>query len=294
MKRIHGFKLWIILIVIEQCKAAPYSLSLTPASDTIQAGTTITITATVKDSLGNELSNYESTVQWILNYPPFDGSTLLGATIGNHVIFTATKAYHSDTIKALLLIEPMFSYIRKSVITIHPNRPYQVYIEKDSIPASLWSAVSPDTVRLVAYDSTLRLYAIERDTFGNYIRMAVNPSWAPLRNGIISVSSPLGKKGEANISAIDSGICPLVVRDSTLAADTVYIYVTNPPTVITQFPIGIGKGNTNNVRELYDLKGRKLCRSPNYGISGAYIVKVGYICNKRVRIAGSRELNFFR
>jgi hypothetical protein len=292
MFRISGLKLLIFLLAIEQCQAAPYSLSLTPASDTIQAGTTITITAIVKDSLGNELPNYESTVQWILNYPPFDGSKLLG-TLGKNTNFTAIKAYHSDTIKASLLIEPMFSYIRRSVITIHPNRPYQVYIEKDSIPASLWSAVSPDTVRLAAYDSTLHLYAIERDTFGNYIYIAGNSSWTTLRNGIISVSSPIGRKGEADISAIDSGICPLVVTDSTLAADTAYIYITTRPTVITQFPIGIGKGIVNNIRELYDLRGKRIYRSAHY-ISGVYIEKVGYIYYKRVRVTGSRESDYFR
>lgn len=287
MGRYRFFTLFIIFLAFKVCHAKYpfYSLSLTPSADTILAGTSIIITATVKDSLGTEYPSYESSVRWIVYDSLHDGT--ISSVTGKNVTFTAMKAYHIDTIRAMVMILPISSYKAQSIITILPNRAYQVHIEKDSIPASLWHTDSTDTVRITSYSYMLHLFAIERDSFGNYIGIARNASWAPLRGGIILVSSDSIKKGVAKISAIDSGICPLAVMDSGLVADTVYIYVTSRPLVSVAIPIRIKKDNSNNIPEIYSLSGRKLGGQIK-GISGVYILKNGFLCTRKARLAECR------
>lgn len=281
-------KLFIILLAFSQCYAQNlfYCLSITPQTDTILAGDSVRITVMVKDTFGNEYPSYLSTLMWGIPPDSLHDYNISGKA--DTAILTAKMAYRNVKIGAMVRIGP-YDYINYSTITIAPNRSYRVNIEKDSTPINLWHTDSTDTVFITRYDSLIHLFVIERDTFGNYIGMAGNASWVTLRNGIISVSSPSGRKGQADIVAIDSGICPLVVMDSTLVSDTAIIYVTTKPTVCTQFPMGVSRGNASNIRELYDLRGKKLCWLAYY-ISGAYIVKDGYTYNKRVRVAGSGKL----
>lgn len=283
MSRIIFLNLLMISFAAEQCLAAPFlSLSLAPSSDTILAGTSLTIVATVKDTLGTEYPSYEASIHWSLSDILHDGKLL---ATGKSATLIAIKAYQTDTVKAMLFIPPMSNYFANSLITILPNRAYQVHIEKDSTPASFWNIDSPDTVYVIDYSSVLHFYAQERDTFENYIGIAKNPSWVTLKSGIISISSPSSEKGRVDVSAIDSGICPLVVADSTLIADTVYIFITSRPQVNTLFSSVIKKGG-NNIREIYNLKGMKLNGHTDV-IYGVYIEKKGNLFHRRVRIAGS-------
>ncbi|MBN1576108.1 MAG: fibro-slime domain-containing protein [Chitinispirillaceae bacterium] len=204
----------------------PYPDPLTAITAT--AGTPFPLVAKVLDHRDVWLSPYEQNpnlttlIQWkVVEQPGTDSSGFLDDTIGNPNSFTPVRAYQSVYIVAALEIDANHILMDTVQLTIVPGKPARLVIEGSSVI----DRIKPhpiDTARIPENMTTTRLYAVVRDSIGNYISFSTVTDWGVVDNDTaVSV-----RNGNTNLG---EGV---VNRNVNVKDDTVGVFAVDGPTAL--------------------------------------------------------------
>jgi len=215
--------LTVSLACCQTAVAGPSSIAVEPASARIRAGDSLGLVVIVRDDQGTEYPVHPAFIRWYVDME----DSLAGAIStesGLETSFTATKA-HGTTSVWVCCTEGTGIIGAKTTIEVVPARAYQIHIEADAPPRDLRAPSSSDTVHIQEPDSAVVAYGIVRDEYENYISMAEEAAWAWQREGVVSLTSPAERQGEALIVGLDTGVSAVTVRAPGLLGDTVIIVV---------------------------------------------------------------------
>ncbi|MBN1309441.1 MAG: fibro-slime domain-containing protein [Chitinispirillaceae bacterium] len=200
----------------------PYPDPLTAI--TASAGTPFPLTAKVLDHRDVWLPQYEQNpdltglIQWeVIELPGSDSSGFLDTTSGNPNSFTPVRAYQSVYIVAALELDANHIFKDTVQLSIVPGEPAQLVIEGSSVI----DRIRPhpiDTARIPENTTTTRLYAVVRDSIGNYIGFSAITEW-----GVVDDDTAVSvRNGNTNLG---EGVVSRKVKD-----DTVGVFAVDGPT----------------------------------------------------------------
>jgi fibro-slime domain-containing protein len=179
------------------------SLKSYPASIVWPAGKPLPITARIFDQFGTRLRTYDASdapVQWKVNEKTGTNSGTLAATKGNSTTYMPIKAYQTVEIVATFT-EKGVTFGASLTVIIEPGTVYRLWLEADYERRVSPNTPMPiDTVRLSSTKQKDTLYAIVRDSLGNYITASPTTVWAPSSGEIATAVSGRENIGEGLIA----------------------------------------------------------------------------------------------
>lgn len=196
---------------------------------TAVAGTPFPLAAKILDRRNVWLSEYEDDplsegIHWrIVELPSTDSSGFLDDTTGHVTSFMPVRAYQSVYIVADLSIDENHVLMDTVRLEIVPGEPAQLVIEGSSTYDP--NRANPIDVTTIPFNTTFtRIYAIIRDSIGNFIDYSLATTWGvvdndtavSVRNGNTNlgegVVSRKAKEDTVEVYAIDG---PTTFRDTT-------------------------------------------------------------------------------
>ena len=208
-------------------------------SITASAGTPFPLVAKIFDSRGVWLPLYEQRMEmsrrihWtVIELPPADSSGFLDDTIGHRRSFTPVRAYQSVYVVGYLPLDDGRTLLDTVKLRIVPGDTAQMVIEGSSV-VNLNRATPVDTVRIPDNTTTASVYAVLRDSIGNFIGYSMETQWGVVNDDpVISINNGntiLGegivtrnaREGTARIFGVD---IPTSFRDSAVVKLLPYYY----------------------------------------------------------------------
>ncbi|MBN1759825.1 MAG: fibro-slime domain-containing protein [Chitinispirillaceae bacterium] len=183
----------------------PYPDPLTAL--TAVAGTPFPLVAKILDHNGVWLPEYEQNpdlsrqIRWeIIEIPPTDSSGFLDDTTGHKRSFTPVRAYQSVYVVAWLYVDANHTFLDTVKLEIVPGEAAQLVIEGSSVYDPI-RANSIDTAVIPSSTTTTRVYAIVRDSIGNYVSYSEVTTWGVVDDDIaVTVRNGNTTVGEGVIS----------------------------------------------------------------------------------------------
>lgn len=210
-----------------------------PDSVEITTDSILPLAAKIFDRNNIWLSEYESgskstTISWrIVEIGSNTNSGTLNENAGHKVSFTPDSAYRSVYIIATIPLDLTHSASDTVKVHIKPGTPKMLVIEASQKWESKKTHPAPiDTVKIQESIATASVYALLRDSKGNYVNYSLVTQWGivnndtiiTVRNGITTlgegVIDRVAKNGLARIWAIDSS----GLRDSAFVQLLEYYY----------------------------------------------------------------------
>jgi fibro-slime domain-containing protein len=184
--------------------------------DTAIAGQGFPLYVHVFDTAGVWTPKWDSTVAWTITSQTGLGNPVLTTQTGGSTVLIPEKAFGTVTITATYT-DPQTQKKLTTTITvwINPGKGTHVVIEADSLAANtradrLISVITVDKITPVT------VYAVVRDTFGNFVSMAANAAWQVQDPSIAAVTPGQGKAttvsellfGQTVLTATVPGLVP--------------------------------------------------------------------------------------
>jgi fibro-slime domain-containing protein len=190
-----------------------------PGSITITAGTHFQIVAKLFDNKNLWNSTYENTsapFSWSIQEVQGTGSTgSLSTSTGFLTVFTPRKAYNSVKITASFQDGAISVPSQSIMITVIPGPPDHLVIEGDT---SKWTRPNDDnpvgTVTIDTNSMRDTVYAVLRDSMGNWVGLSNWTSWNsvdPNKATVVSGNSIIGEGVISRVSA--SGQTNIIAKD---------------------------------------------------------------------------------
>lgn len=183
--------------------------------DTISIGETLKIYPHVFDSI-QWRSEWDKLVSWEISDPnesavfekSSDGSISIKGTKVNTKVTLTAKFVNPD--------DPIHREFTKSItLFIGPGRPYQITFQRTS--EIIQNESTPlKTITIPEKESKVVLYAVVRDSLGNFIRFADQAEWKSSKIEIGLVSPTTGKKYEGTITKVSGGTFQVTASESGL------------------------------------------------------------------------------
>ena len=191
--------------------------------DTILAGEIFSVYAHVFDSTIWKPS-WDSLVTWELTGA--DGSVTLISQTSGIAQLLPTKAFGTVTLTARFVNPndptqaPAIASVR---LYIGPGKPHHITIQQtpdiiQTTDSSLDSLLIPENV------NSATLYAVVRDSLGNFIRFADNAQWQSTNPQVATVT-PEGNKYQAVVGKVNGGLTQIRVTESNLIPAVVNVMV---------------------------------------------------------------------
>jgi len=203
------------------------STDLLNGLDTVAAGATFPIYAQVFDSLGNWVPSSDNLVSWALTDAL--GNPLLSSATGASTSFTPTEAYGTVVVTATFNDPNNPGKVLTTKITLYigPGAGTHVVIEADSLARNTRNDRPVGTVT-VSRTTNATVYAVVRDTFGNFVRFANNATWTMADPGIASATPLATKQWAASVAEQGFGSTTLTASEPGLAPGTAVVSATSP------------------------------------------------------------------
>jgi fibro-slime domain-containing protein len=248
--------------------------------DTATAGQNYTLYAHVFDSLYNWISDSDSLVTWTI--VDTAGKPLLTTMQGLSTGFIPSTAYGKVTIMASFADPATGKILSTSIsVFITPGPDHKVWIEPDTVispndtsAASLARLRNPtpfDLIPITGDQTQAYAYAVVRDKYGNFTRLATNAVWneVGLAQGIMIISSPYKPYVGLIVRLEDftDGTTEVRASETGLIADSATVKVKTTTSSRLEFlSIAKAREKARSIREFYNLRGQKLS---HYGIRHA-------------------------
>lgn len=208
--------------------------TLTPLGSiaTAYAGTNFPLYAHVFDSLQGWVPTNDNLVSWVM--VDSLGNPLLTSTQGGSTVFIPREAFGWVTIKATFK-DPATgkTFITTISVNVQPGPPHHIVIEASNNVANTRDDRPIKTI-LVDNGNPATVYAVVRDTFGNFIKLDANASWQ-LRDSLVVALSAL--KGNATtVSEISFGTTFLTASEpgTTIIPCTTPVAIRAPSSLVTK------------------------------------------------------------
>jgi fibro-slime domain-containing protein len=221
------------------------SANLLGIRDTAIAGTSFPIYAHVFDSLNNWQQNNDDMVTWTLIDTM--GNPQLTANQGAGTAFTPREAYGNAVITASFTDPVTGKTLTASInVFIGPGPAHHIVIEADSLARNTRDNEPVPTIT-VDRTVTVTVYAVVRDTFGNFVRFATNALWSVRDPGIASATPHAASAWSAVVAGISSGTTELTASEPGLIPGSATITATGPVPVTAILFDNDGDGHLDRV-----------------------------------------------
>lgn len=247
-----------LAVILTRVNPDPNRIDLVIPDDSLRAGDTLTMIGRVIADGVILLQNQSDSIRWSLVIPTVKPGDMLLGTQNDSVRFTGTEAYHSVGIIGTYS-DNIRTIIDTFWITITPNVPAQVDIIRQSatrianpLPADGPGLVTVNPQLTMTLDTVQRsayAYAVVRDRFGNYVRLADSAQWQSLSSEIATAAATSSARYEGMISrpqAAYNGTTLVTVSEPGLARpDTLIVVLTavTPPAHIVYAVTRDGDGD---------------------------------------------------
>lgn len=252
------------VFLIRPASIVDITLDAQPAADTIQAGQTVTYTATVwVDSTDNNGIHYtfadparSGMVTWQIIGDATGGSLSGGAGPVRANTFTGTRAYKLYTIRATIT-DPKTGQImtRNMTVYVRPAAAHHLVIEgavPTITPAFNLNADAPvNSITLPATVTRDTVYAVLRDLYGNFVSTCAGAAWNEYTTpDLVTATGTSGRQFEGIIVKLGpSGTAKVEARDATrptlaLFRDTIDVIVSPVSYTALRFANGMGGAKT--------------------------------------------------
>ncbi len=215
-------------------EAIPDSLAII-CVDTARAGDSVLCKAEVwSDSGGISVRSpqFDSLVTWGLSGRALLRDTLVAASVKGSMIFLPKTAFEKFTIHASLRNSFSGDTLRSvKTLRVNPGPPRTLSIELrcDTASAnfSLHAIVQVDRVQIPSNTSSLSLYAVLRDRFGNFAGFSSSANWDtasglpfPYKAGVVTVGTGNASTGEGLVQKKSGSGNALVFAQSVIGNST--------------------------------------------------------------------------
>jgi len=193
---------------------APFPSPGTAIIDT--AGKPLQLIAKIFDKNGVWISDYERTsapINWIKLELTGDSTGKLSDALGYVTVFSPKRAYNTVYITATFDTVGYPKYSDTVLVRIVPGAPKQLVIEADQNWQSSPNAARPvDSIQIAQTETYRYIYAIIRDSLGNFINYSKITDWISLSPDVVTAGDGLtsvgqgvvkriGAEGSANVAA---------------------------------------------------------------------------------------------
>jgi fibro-slime domain-containing protein len=187
--------------------------------DSAVSGIPLNLAAHFYDSTGTLRSDLDNQIIWTMTDSL---GTIITKLNGDSTTLIPRKAYGTVTLTATLTT-PNGVYTQTTHIYIGPGKPNRINIQNSPVITSLWSDQKLGT--LTMNENTLQysdLYAVIRDSLGNYIDSANSASW---RSSDISYAtvSPGNKRWQGIVTKVKAGVILIIASSPGVIPDTVMV-----------------------------------------------------------------------
>jgi len=198
------------------------------------AGKALPLTAKVFDHKNVWLASFElpvsentSKFQWkVEEMPGYTSTGVLDTTFGISNSFMPIKAYQTVQIMVNFRYDISRVYSDTVKVTVIPGQPKALYIESSPDWHSSPNTPNPaDTVQITDSSATTSVYALLRDSLGNFVRYATIKEWGVVNNDtIVSPRNGNTNLGEGIIERkAKDGIARVFAVDTSGLRDTVAV-----------------------------------------------------------------------
>lgn len=206
-----------------------FYLSTIPAVDTIPAGDSIQISASVVDDTGGIHPEYSSIVAWTLQ--PTETRSTITTPLGSSNMFHGIDAYKwyniisrldDPTNPGRILLDTLKVYVKPgpaSHLVIEANPDSTISLNTDN---RLGSLTFPGPV---LKDS---VYAVLRDLYGNFVSHATLAAWVSRDNAVVTAAAARTSLGEGEIARQSASITfTYVIASQAAMKDSVQVFLSN-------------------------------------------------------------------
>ncbi len=216
--------------------------------DTAVAGQGFPLYVHVLDSLGNPVAKWDSTVTWTISSQNGLGNPILTTQVGGSTVLIPEKAFGLVTITATYT-DPTTKQTLKTTISVwvNPGPGTAVWIEADSLAANTRAPRPIDTVR-VDKITPVKVYAVVRDSFGNFVGLATNAIWQVTDPTIAAATPAQGKV--TTVSEVLFGKTTLTASVAGLKSGTTAINAVGPNSDIPVTAIMYDKNGNGHLDQI--------------------------------------------
>ena len=222
--------------------------------DSAFSGTPFNLAAHVFDSTGTPRPEYDSAITWTLTDDSMgtvitknsnDTTTLLSGKAYGWVTLTATFKNPSDPNAPI--------YTKTIHIYIGPGKPNRINIQNSPVIASLRI---DQKKRAITMDENTpqynNLYAVLRDSVGNYIDSANSATWRSSDALVATVAPSNGaKRWQGIVTKVKAGVILIIASEPGVVPDTVVVtlFAKKIPSFITATPAHNPAGPSNPIQD---------------------------------------------
>jgi fibro-slime domain-containing protein len=206
--------------------------TLTPLGSTATAfaGTNFPLYAHVFDSLQGWVPTSDNLINWVM----IDslGNPLLTSTQGGSTVFIPREAFGWVTIKATFK-DPATgkTFVTTISVNVQPGPPHHIVIEANNNVANTRDDRPIKTI-FVEESKPTTVYAIVRDTFGNFISLGNTASWHIRDSLIVSTSQLQGSS--TSLSEVSFGTTALTASQANVIPCTTPVAILGPSTLVVK------------------------------------------------------------
>jgi fibro-slime domain-containing protein len=183
--------------------------------DTANAGQGFPLYVHVFDSAGVGQPAWDSTVVWTLTAQNGMGNPVLTTQTGGSTMLIPEKAFGTVTITATYTDQSGKKLTTTITVYVNPGKGTHVVIEADSLAANTTADRPIDTITVDKL-TPKTVYAVVRDTFGNFVGLAPTATWQVTDPTIAAATPGTGKStsvsellfGKTTLTATVPGITP--------------------------------------------------------------------------------------
>lgn len=233
--------------------------------DTISAGDSVNIHATLVDETGKIHPEFDSLIQWSLFSSPAGTTNRLRTTLGGLNTFYAKQAYTTCIIAASYYVTPTIILRVFDTVYVKPGPVRQFFIEPYT------TAISPvprpvDSIVLGDLPSEMEIYAVLRDAYGNFAGFDTSVTWKSSDTGIVkATASALDKPYVCLVEKVRSGSTYVECNGGGLVLGTVKVIVNLGTKTASPGARSVVQKSAKAI-EYFNLRGQKLLL---YGIHHA-------------------------
>jgi fibro-slime domain-containing protein len=198
--------------------------------DSAFSGTPFNLAAHIFDSTGTPLPQFDSLINWVMTDSL---GTIITKLTGDTTTLLPTKAYGIVNLTATFKnpTDPTLPLFTKTIqVYIGPGKPNRINIQNSPAITSLRTDQKLGAVTLDENTPQYnKLYAVLRDSIGNYIDSANSATWrsSDVLSGTVTPVNPI-KKWQGNVIKIKAGVILIIASSPGVTPDTVVVTLLTP------------------------------------------------------------------
>jgi len=215
-----------------------------PSLDTVTAGEPFSLYANVFDSTHQWRPEFSDLIEWKM--VDSNGNPVLSTTTGGHTVFSPTEAYGNVTITASFTDpkKPGSTITTTINLYVQPGKPHHITVQESEEVTNKRNDMHTGTISLPENQNEIKLYAVVRDSLGNFIRYATGAEWKS-RDNQIATAEPGSQKYDGTIIKKGNGVTIVTIsepgiKEATVTITAINTIVANLESAITRDTSGDG------------------------------------------------------